>query len=100
MWKDKLSELEEFILLTVIILKYDAYSIPIKCRLEKTLGKKLSISTVQTCLKRLEKKGFLNSVLGITDERRFGKRKRMYIATPYAHAALSEMKTIRFKRCS
>jgi DNA-binding PadR family transcriptional regulator len=43
----------------------------------------------------MEEKGFLTSEFGEATQKRGGKRKRIYTATPYAHRVLGEMKAIR-----
>ena len=43
----------------------------------------------------MEEKGFLKSEFGEATQKRGGKRKRIYSATPYAHRILAEIKEIR-----
>ena len=97
MKKTKLGEFEELVLLTVIVLKEEAYGVEIKRELESRLSEKLSVGSIQSALKRMEEKGFLTSVFGEASKKRGGKRKRIYTATPYAHKILEEMKDIRSK---
>ena len=93
----KLGEFEELVLLTVIVLQEEAYGVAIKSELEKRLESKLSVGSIQSALKRMEEKGFLNSEFGEATQKRGGKRKRIYSATPYAHRVLTEMKEARTK---
>jgi PadR family transcriptional regulator PadR len=95
MKKTKLGEFEELVLLTVAALQEDAYGVEIKHELERRLKTKLSVGSIQSALKRMEEKGFLTSEFGEATQRRGGKRKRIYAATPYAHRVLKEMKQIR-----
>lgn len=95
MKKTKLGEFEEMVLLAVIILKEDAYGVEIKKELEERLSERLSVGSIQSALKRMEEKGFLNSEFGETSNKRGGKRKRIYTATPYAESVLNEIKSIR-----
>ena len=95
MKKTKLGEFEEMVLLTVILLKEEAYGVEIKKELEKRLGERLSVGSIQSALKRMEEKGFLYSEFGETTQKRGGKRKRIYDATPHAHKVLQEIKAIR-----
>ena len=95
MKKTKLGEFEELVLLTVAALRDDAYGVEIKRELETRLREKLSVGSIQSALKRMEEKGFLTSEFGEATQKRGGKRKRIYSATPYAHKILSEMKDIR-----
>jgi DNA-binding PadR family transcriptional regulator len=91
----QLGEFEELVLLTVASLQEDAYGVEIKRDLEERLGKNLSVGSIQSSLKRLEEKGFLTSEFGEASQKRGGKRKRIYTATPYAHRVLRELKEIR-----
>ena len=95
MKKTKLGEFEELVLLTVAALQQDAYGVEIKRELEDRLKEKLSVGSIQSALKRMEEKGFLTSRFGEATQKRGGKRKRIYAATPYAHRVLAEMKEIR-----
>lgn len=95
MKKTKLGEFEELVLLTVAALQEDAYGVEIKRELETRLNEKLSVGSIQSALKRMEEKGFLTSAFGEATQKRGGKRKRIYSATPYAHKILKEMKEIR-----
>lgn len=91
----QLGEFEELVLLTVASLQEDAYGVEIKRDLEERLGKGLSVGSIQSSLKRMEEKGFLTSKFGEASQKRGGKRKRIYTATPYAHRVLRELKEIR-----
>ena len=95
MKKTKLGEFEEFVLLTVVLLKEEAYGVEIKKELESRLKQTLSVGSIQSALKRMEEKGFLESEFGEATNKRGGKRKRIYSATPQAHKVLNEMREIR-----
>jgi len=95
MKKTKLGEFEELVLMTVVVLQTKAYGVEIKRELEDRLKEKLSVGSIQSALKRMEEKGFLTSEFGEATQKRGGKRKRIYSATPYAHRVLEEMKDIR-----
>ena len=95
MKKNRLGEFQELILMTVIVLQESAYGNEVQRELEERLNERLSIGAIQTALKRMEEKGFLTSEWGEATQKRGGKRKRIYRATPYAHHVLIEMKDIR-----
>jgi PadR family transcriptional regulator, regulatory protein PadR len=95
MKKTKLGEFEELVLLTVAALQDQAYGVEIKRELETRLKESLSVGSIQSALKRMEEKGFLTSEFGEATQKRGGKRKRIYTATPYAHRVLAEMKEVR-----
>jgi Predicted transcriptional regulators len=96
MKKTKLGEFEEFVLLTVIVLKENAYGVEIKRELEQRLNETLSVGSIQSALKRMEEKGFLTSAFGEATQKRGGKRKRIYSATQHAIRVLSELKELRY----
>lgn len=95
MKKTKLGEFEELVLLTVIVLKEEAYGVEIKRELERRLKETVSVGSIQSALKRMEEKGFLSSEFGEATGKRGGKRKRIYNSTPHAHRILSEIKDVR-----
>lgn len=95
MKKTKLGEFEELVLMTVVVLQQEAYGVEIKRELEQRLDEVLSVGSIQSALKRMEEKGFLTSEFGEATQKRGGKRKRIYSATPYAHRILKEMKDVR-----
>lgn len=95
MKKTKLGEFEEMVLLVVVVLQENAYGVEIKRELEARLKEQLSVGSIQSALKRMEEKGFLNSVFGEATNKRGGKRKRIYTATPFAEMVLKELKEIR-----
>ncbi|MEM6628389.1 MAG: helix-turn-helix transcriptional regulator [Bacteroidota bacterium] len=95
MSKYRLGEFEEVILLTVAILAGGAYSIAIIDDMEMRLKRKVSVGSLQTALRRLEQKGFLNSEFGEATQQRGGKRKRFFTLTNSGKEALKEVKNQR-----
>ena len=96
MGKNTLGEFEEIVMLTVAILFENAYGITIKEEIETRLKRKVSVGALRTALKRLEKKGYLESAFGEATAIRGGKRKRYFKVTPYGKNVLEEvMKTRR-----
>ena len=92
MGKHRLGELEEVVLLTVAILHGEAYGIAIVNEMEKRLERKISIGSLQVVLRRLEKKGYLNSEMGEATKVRGGKRKRFFSVTNFGQQALEDTK--------
>ncbi len=92
MGKTYLGEFEEIVMLTVAILKGDAYGIAIINEMEERLGRSVSIGSLQTVLRRLEEKGYLTSALGEATKVRGGKRKRYYEVTVAGQRILDETK--------
>lgn len=97
MKKTRLGEFQELVLMSVIVLGEDAYGNEIQRDLEERLDERLSTGAIQAALKRMEDKGFLTSSWGEATQRRGGKKKRIYAATPFADQVLEEMKDIRSK---
>ena len=91
----QLGEFEEIVLLTVAILNDDSYGVSIKQEIETRLGRSVSVSALQTALRRLEKKGYLKSNLGEATAIRGGKRKRYFKVTKVGKAALDHTKETR-----
>ena len=95
MKKSRLGEFQELILMSVIVLKEDAYGNEIQRQLESLLKERLSTGAIQTALKRMEEKGFLTSQWGEATSERGGRRKRIYEATALAYEVLQEMRSVR-----
>lgn len=87
-----LGEFEEVILLTVAILHGEAYGVAIIAEIEKRMGRKVSIGSLQTVLRRLENKGMLSSSLGEATNIRGGKRKRYFALTTKGQGVLNDAK--------
>ena len=97
MSKHHLGEFEEVVLLTVAILHDEAYGIAIIDEMEKRLDRKVSIGSLQTVLRRLEKKGHLSSKFGEATKMRGGKRKRYFTLTSYGRKILETTKEQRLE---
>jgi len=76
-----LTRVEEFILLSVMHLKEDAYSLPIQKKISEISGENWSLGTIYAPLDRLEKKKYLESYLSETTPERGGRQKRIYRVT-------------------
>ncbi len=92
MGKNQLGEFEEVVMLTMAILQGDAYGIAIIEEIEQRLNRKVSIGSLQTVLRRLEKKGYLQSEFGEATAVRGGKRKRFFSLTQHGQSVLRETK--------
>lgn len=95
MKKYQLGEFEEIVLLTVGVLHGNAYGVAIKEEIEKRLERKVSVGALQSALRRMENKGFLESEVGETTAKRGGKPKRYFKMTSYGRAALEYNRDIR-----
>ena len=89
-----LTRAEEYVLLAVLKLDAEAYSLPILEYIEQTTHKKWTLGGIYIPLYRLEEKGFLISELGSPTRERGGKRKRYYHVTRKGKEALKEHREI------
>jgi DNA-binding PadR family transcriptional regulator len=87
-----LSRTEEFIMLSVLFLKDEAYSVLIRKRLIEVTGKTWSYGALFITLEQLVKKGYLSSSLTDPLPERGGRSKRIYALTSAGHKALEEIK--------
>ncbi|HYC85951.1 MAG TPA: helix-turn-helix transcriptional regulator [Chryseosolibacter sp.] len=90
-----LGEFEEIVLLAVGILRDEAYGVSIRNEIESQTGRPVNIGAVHTALHRLEAKGYLKSRFGEATEIRGGKRKRLFVLTPYGVKALKLAQQVR-----
>ncbi len=88
MKKYQLGEFEEIVLLTVGILHGNAYGVNIKDEIEQRLNRDVSIGALQVTLRRLEKKGYLDSKHGESTASRGGRPKLYFTMTVYGKRAL------------
>jgi DNA-binding PadR family transcriptional regulator len=90
-----LGEFEELVLLTVAVLKDDAYGVSIKEDIEERTRRQISIGALHSTITRLEEKKFLSSWLGGATTERGGRRKRYFKLTAGGITALSKSKELR-----
>ena len=97
MKKYPLGEFEEVVLLTVGVLYNEAYGVAIKNEIEKQLDRKVSVGALQSALRRMEEKGYLNSRSGETTSERGGRPKRYFTITAQGKNALEHNQEVRMK---
>ena len=97
MGKYQLGEFEEVVMLTVAVLYGDAYGVAIKQEIEAQLDRKVSVGALQSALKRLEKKGLLESEEGESSTARGGRPKRFFKITSYGKKVIEQTKANRDK---
>lgn len=95
MKKYQLGEFEEIVLLTVGVLYDEAYGVAIKKEIESRLDRKVSVGAMQSALRRMEGKGYLNSKEGESNVNRGGKPKRYFAITAYGKKALEYSRDVR-----
>lgn len=97
MSKYQLGEFEEIVMLTVGVLYDQAYGVAIKKEIESQLNRKVSVGALQSALKRLEKKGYLQAKEGEPNELRGGRPKRFFKITAYGKKAIENTRATREK---
>ena len=90
-----IGEFEEMVLLVVLSLGQEAYSVGIAKEIAHVAQRKVVHSVVHAALTRLEKKGFVTSQMGKATEERGGRRKRIYSATGAGVRTLEKIKAQR-----
>jgi DNA-binding PadR family transcriptional regulator len=93
--KFQLGEFEEVVMLTVGILYNEAYGVSVKKEIEERLSRKVSVGALQSALNRLEKKGYLQSREGESNQDRAGRPKRYFEITAYGKTALEYTRSTR-----
>ncbi len=91
----QLGEFEELVLLTVAAQHDTAYGVSILEFLTTETKKKINISAIHVALKRLQKKGFVNSREGGITAERGGRRKKYYVVTAYGKQVLDAQNDLR-----
>ena len=97
MKKYQLGEFEEIVMLVVGVLYDEAYGVAIKMEIEERLERKVSVGALQSALRRLEQKGFLDSREGEVAPNRGGKPKRYFRITALGKSALEYSQDTRFQ---
>lgn len=90
-----LGEFEEIVLLTVGVLFNEAYGVSIKDEIENRLGRNVSVGALQSALRRMEEKGYLESRFGEKTNERGGRRKRFFVITNFGKKALEHSRDVR-----
>ncbi|MEQ8714169.1 MAG: helix-turn-helix transcriptional regulator [Cyclobacteriaceae bacterium] len=97
MERESIGELEELVLLTVGSLYDKAYAVNIVDEIRDNTQRILDVTAVHSVLRRLEKKGFVNSVMGQATAERGGRRKRMFTLTLAGRAVLDNIMAVRLE---
>ena len=92
MGRHGLGEFEQQVLLVILRLGREAYSIPIVVELEERTGREAATSAVYVALRRLEKKGLLTSRLESPEESGAPYPRRYFALTD---AAVEPLKVAR-----
>lgn len=83
-----LGDFEQLVLLALVRLGDDAYGVTIKNEIEAQTGREIFVGAVYTALSRLQKQGYVSSIIGEPTAKRGGRRKKYYALEPEGKAAL------------
>jgi PadR family transcriptional regulator len=93
MGKNRLGEFEHRVLLAMLRLGGEAYSVPLVLELEERTARQVSQSSVFIVLQRLEKKGLLSSRIDEKTKPQTGRVRRYFRLTPAAMKQLREYRS-------
>jgi PadR family transcriptional regulator len=96
MGRERLGEFEHLVLLGVLRMDGESYSVPLVLELEERTGREVSQSSVFIALQRLEKKGLLTSRLDDHAKKETGRVRRYFALTPEAIVRLRESRRALF----
>lgn len=88
--RDNLGEFEHMVLLAILRLGEESYSVPVVLELEARTGREVAQSAVFVALKRLEKKGLLRSRLDDHAVKETGRVRRYFKLTPAGEEKLRD----------
>ena len=89
MARDGLGELEHQVMLALLRLGSDAYTAPIVVELEERTGRPTTVSAVYIVLRRLEKKGLVESVM-VSPGEEGGRDRRHFSVTESGRVRLRD----------
>ena len=87
---DALGQFEQLCLTAVVLLRDNAYGIPIHEKVEELGKRRVLLPAVYVTLERLEEKGYLTSSFTDPTPERGGRSKRMFQLTSAGERALKE----------
>ncbi len=90
MAQETLGSLEHQVLLAIVRMEGEAYSVPLTLELEERTGREVAQPTVFIVLRRLEKKGLLTSRLDDHAVKETGRVRRYFKMTPAGMSRLKE----------
>jgi DNA-binding PadR family transcriptional regulator len=85
-----LGEFEQMVLLAILRLGDGVYGVPIVDEIESRTGRSVARAAVYVTLRRLEKKGLVESWMGEPTEERGGKARRMVRVRPAGRRLVRE----------
>ena len=95
MAREQIGELEELVLLAVGALLDDAYAVTILQTIVENTDRRLDVTSIHSVLRRLERKGLVNSEMGGATAVRGGRRKKYFSLTRAGRSILDETMAVR-----
>ena len=93
MGRSALGQFEHHVLLAILRLGKESYSVAIVSELEERTGKEVSVAAVYVALRRLEKRALLHSRLVKPEESGEAHPRRLFTTTEAALEALREARS-------
>ena len=87
---DALGEFEQAVLLAIEHLDDDAYGVMIRREIEVRTKRTIAVGALYTALDRLERKGYVKSMMSAPTARRGGRGKKHFKVTAAGHGALRQ----------
>lgn len=91
---ESLGEFEHVILLAVVHLGADAYGTTIRREIEARTGREIAVGALYTALERLERKGYVTSMMSDPTPQRGGRARRHFQVEPAGQAALTRARDL------
>ncbi|MEX2272785.1 MAG: helix-turn-helix transcriptional regulator [Vicinamibacterales bacterium] len=88
MASDTLGEFEQIVLLAIARLGSEAYGTTIRREIEDRTGREIAVGALYTALERLERKGYVASVISDPTPQRGGRARRHFTVAAQGAAAL------------
>jgi PadR family transcriptional regulator PadR len=85
-----LGDFEQQVLLTILRLGGEAYSVPMVMEMEERAGREVSQAAVYIALRRLEEKGMVSSRMEPADETGSGRERRWFKVEPVGLESLRD----------
>jgi len=90
MARTALGDVEHFVLIALLHLDGESYSVPIMDEIHGRTGRTVAKAAIYIALRRLEEKGLVVSRVGEATAERGGRAKRMFTLTPTGRKQLRE----------
>ena len=87
--RDYLGEFEHIVVLALLRLSDRAYGVTVRQEIASRISREVSIGAIYATLDRLERKGYVKSVLGDPTPERGGRSKRYFRVTAKGVAAVN-----------